>query len=261
MSNLPEVASSPPGLEVDHAASAPGVHYVAPQYYGEQHQPLPSKSEYALVGSEDRSAPESSPMICGVRRSTFWLAIILGVVVVAAAVGGGVGGSLAVSNAKSDAQSSNPVSARETVTVTATVCSASGSEPTSTSISEDDPPYVPREPWRVNSINGSCPSPIIQNTHVDERSDDRYNCRESTDMGGYDIMWFTAYTLQACVDACSTYNDANMTTTPCKGVALALDMRQQYYENGGANCWLKSAADEDKLYDKKTTTFAWLVDG
>lgn len=74
-------------------------------------------------------------------------------------------------------------------------------------------------------------------------------------------MWFTAYTLQACVDACSTYNVANKTTTPCKGVALALDLSQQYYINGAANCWLKSEANEDSFSEKKTNTFAWLVDG
>lgn len=100
MSNLPEVVSSPTGLEVDHSATATGVHYVAPHYHGEHYQPLPTKAEPDPVGSEDRGVPQSSPTICGVKRTTFWLAVILAIVVVAAAVGGGVGGSIAVSNAR-----------------------------------------------------------------------------------------------------------------------------------------------------------------
>jgi hypothetical protein len=100
MSNLPEVAVSPSGLEFDHAASAPVLHYAAPHHYTEQQQPLPSKGEYLAVGSDDKNVPKSPPTICGVRRSTFWLAVILAIVVIAAAVGGGVGGSIAVQNAR-----------------------------------------------------------------------------------------------------------------------------------------------------------------
>lgn len=100
MSNLPELASSPGGLEVDHSISAPSPNYTAQHQY--VNQPLPHKVDYNSSGNGDRGALQDTPRICGVRRPTFWLAVILAIVVIAAAVGGGVGGSIAVSNARYD---------------------------------------------------------------------------------------------------------------------------------------------------------------
>lgn len=100
MSNLPELVTSPGGLEVDHSMSAPSPRYDIQYQYADPNQSFPHKADYAPSGNGDRGVPQDSPLICGVRKSTFWLATILAIVVVAAAVGGGVGGSIAVSNAK-----------------------------------------------------------------------------------------------------------------------------------------------------------------
>ena len=101
MSHLPEVAQAS-GLEVDHAVAAPtsNAYYAAQQQYVEQPHQGPSKNEYIPVGEQSHAASSSPGLICGVRRSTFWLAVVLAIVVIAAAVGGGVGGSIAVSNAR-----------------------------------------------------------------------------------------------------------------------------------------------------------------
>lgn len=98
----------------------------------------------------------------------------------------------------------------------------------------------------------------MTNSHVDNRNDDEYNCIDGRDFGGFDIMWFTAYTVQACVDACSTYNAANITNAPCKGVTMASDLSRQYYINGAANCWLKSEANEEGSSGKTNNSFMWL---
>ena len=49
---------------------------------------------------QDLQEPPASPRdrICGLRKTTFWLSLILAIVVIGAAVGGGVGGSLASKN-------------------------------------------------------------------------------------------------------------------------------------------------------------------
>ena len=47
----------------------------------------------------DRPGAGEEKKICGLRRTTFILAVVLALVIVAAAVGGGVGGSTAVSRA------------------------------------------------------------------------------------------------------------------------------------------------------------------
>ncbi|KAL1593809.1 hypothetical protein SLS60_010541 [Paraconiothyrium brasiliense] len=142
--------------------------------------------------------------------------------------------------------------------VTATACSASAPTPTSTSSTE--PPYVPKSPSEILRIDNSCPSSIISSSDVGSPTTDRYNCQEDTDFGNNDIMWFTAYTLQACIDACSSYNVGNKTNTPCKGVALAEDLSHQYNVNGGANCWLKLGVEKDGFSKSPTVTLAWLVE-
>jgi hypothetical protein len=65
--------------------------------------PLAQQAQAYHYYDPNLTAPEH-PMgrtIFGLRRSTFWLCLVLIAVVIIAAVGGGVGGSIAVKNAKS----------------------------------------------------------------------------------------------------------------------------------------------------------------
>jgi hypothetical protein len=59
---------------------------------------------------QDPQEPPASPRdrICGLRKTTFWLSLILAIVVIGAAVGGGVGGSLASKNNHSEQVSTSP---------------------------------------------------------------------------------------------------------------------------------------------------------
>lgn len=293
MSHLPEVAQAS-GLEVDHAVSAPtsNGYYAAQQQYVEQPHHGPSKNEYIPVGEQIHAAGSSPGLICGVRRSTFWLAVILAIVVIAAAVGGGVGGSIAVSNARyvaiflsldtsfehihspsfyashhlhppatdqhrsqSEANTNNsptettpsPTTARETITVTPSACTPS---PSSTDI------YTPSLPIDVRRIDNSCPQTLFSQFGSDKIE---YTCKDHKDYGGFDIMWFTAYTWQACIDGCTSFNRRNATEVKCRGVALGEDLQHQAVVNNGANCWLKTEVDEGGLGDAEFVSVAWVV--
>jgi hypothetical protein len=54
-----------------------------------------------------------------------------------------------------------------------------------------------------------------------------------------DITGIFAYSLQQCIDACSTMNAINNDDN-CKAVVLISTLAAQYELNKGANCWLKS---------------------
>jgi hypothetical protein len=54
-----------------------------------------------------------------------------------------------------------------------------------------------------------------------------------------DITAIFAYTLQQCIDACSTMNAINNDDN-CKAVVLISTLKREYEMNKGANCWLKS---------------------
>ena len=60
-------------------------------------------------------------------------------------------------------------------------------------------------------------------------------------MPGSDITGMTAYSLQQCIDACSTMNDL-AGERRCIAVALNGDLAEWYKANKGANCWLKNAS-------------------
>jgi len=81
-------------------------------------------------------------------------------------------------------------------------------------------------------IDISCPS---QPQAWNEAS---YNCTSGVNIPGADITGIIAYTLQQCMDACSTMNVV-AGTTRCVGVALNGDMSARYGVGAGANCWLK----------------------
>ena len=93
--------------------SAQGVPYVVPQYESGL-EVVPSTKDPALTTTlyapseypptdtgtyyNASSLPQGSQqprLICGLRRTTFWLLVVLATLIVVGAVGGGVGGSIA----------------------------------------------------------------------------------------------------------------------------------------------------------------------
>ena len=72
----------------------------------EYHHPYrkPDEAHWSSLQQQQSSdthmlAKTPEKRILGLHRSTFWLPVVLAIVVIAAAVGGGVGGSIAVTNA------------------------------------------------------------------------------------------------------------------------------------------------------------------
>jgi hypothetical protein len=74
----------------------------------------------------------------------------------------------------------------------------------------------------------------------------RYNCLDNTDIPDLpNLMSFTAYTLEQCVDACSQYSAmGNGTNAVCRAAVINADFSQRYVRGNGANCWLKSGAGD-----------------
>jgi hypothetical protein len=70
-----------------------------------------------------------------------------------------------------------------------------------------------------------------------------------------DITGFVAYTLQQCIDACSTYNEV-MANNTCQAVVLGEGLASDYRVNKGANSWLKNMAGPSVTF--KGSTFARL---
>lgn len=70
-----------------------------------------------------------------------------------------------------------------------------------------------------------------------------YNCFASIDIRWVgDITGIYAYTLQQCIDACSTMNEV-AGEIRCVAAAIGEDISGDYQLNKGANCWLKSRTD------------------
>jgi hypothetical protein len=66
-----------------------------------------------------------------------------------------------------------------------------------------------------------------------------YAATVGKDIANNDITGIFAYTLQQCIDACSTMNAINK-DDGCKAVVLISSLKREYEMNRGANCWLKS---------------------
>lgn len=94
----PEVLVPSDGKEVYHEPMIP---YYPPPQQQQQQEVWAHKGEYPPSGLEhDINAGRRPRTICGLQKKTFWLLLVLAIVVIGAAVGGGVGGAMAVNNAK-----------------------------------------------------------------------------------------------------------------------------------------------------------------
>lgn len=157
---------------------------------------------------------------------------------------------------RSSPTTTTPLPARETLTITPSACVTTPS-PTGTSPS-DEAFYTPTPPRDVLRIDVSCPNTTISSPNAGAPVD--FRCVEHKDASLNDIVWFTAYTLQACIDGCTAFNRGGQTDVKCRGVALGEDLSHQAVVNAGANCWLKTKMNQSAFTDSQTNTVAWLVD-
>ena len=86
----------PPSENIDHAKYA---------YHSPEPVPAPLHGEDTNKIPYQHAAHEQdrSRTICGLRKRTFWIALLAAVIIVAAAVGGGVGGALSSKSSSKDA--------------------------------------------------------------------------------------------------------------------------------------------------------------
>ena len=94
--------------------------------------------------------------------------------------------------------------------------------------------YSPLLPSQVNTTALDCND---QST-MTSTSGEQFQLHCNINYGGNDIVDIIAYTLDACIEACSNMNTiANATT--CHGIMFNANMEYVYAEDSG-NCWLKS---------------------
>jgi hypothetical protein len=210
------------------------------------------------------------------RRRNFWIIVVLSVVIVGALLGGSIGGALFIQN-RSDAyvhlllfettvndttfRSAASAASASAASVAASLSQAS-STPTSTSSSTlstgstgDDQDigatYTARAFGAIQSINTTCPSTLLVSSQLEGKISDisgryRYNCLDNTNISGPNLVAFTAYTLEQCVDSCSQYSAMSNSTdgAKCKAAVINAAFSKQYESSNGANCWLKSGAGD-----------------
>ncbi|KAF2845681.1 hypothetical protein T440DRAFT_472462 [Plenodomus tracheiphilus IPT5] len=207
--------------------------------------------------------------VLGLRRRNFWILVFLALVVLCAAIGGSVGGTLAVQNRRSNAavDTSSPPTSQSpssiptnsptntpppatSATSSATLQPPSTTTPSSTTAATSNIPYAPLPPTLVPTIDNSCPSSTLS-----AFNGATYTCTTDSNFFGGDITGIVAYTLQQCIDACTTMNEVSG-DKKCVAIALNHDLAAAYRNLKGANCWLKSGVGGGRQEDKGVTVAA-----
>ncbi|KAH7392147.1 hypothetical protein DE146DRAFT_634318 [Phaeosphaeria sp. MPI-PUGE-AT-0046c] len=167
-----------------------------------------------------------SRTILGLQKRHFVIYLTVLLFVVAATIGGSVGGAFAVQQSR---KAPKEVLASDGSTTTPSASSL----PSSSGIF-----YVPPPAGSVLAIDTQCASKLQSWDHS------TYSCHSGQDIPGQgDIAAMTAYTIQQCIDACSS-----MSTIPgapkCRAVAIGKTLSHEYNVNKGANCWLKNVTGQ-----------------
>ncbi|EXJ90458.1 hypothetical protein A1O1_03560 [Capronia coronata CBS 617.96] len=142
-----------------------------------------------------------------------------------AAFGGALGG-VVTSHKHSD--SNTPA----TTTVTATVTNTVSSAPTTQTGLVNN--YSPLLPDQVNTTALDC----AEQATITSRSDEQYQLNCNINYPDNDLLNFIAYSLDDCIDACSSINTVSG-DTQCHGVVFNANLEKSD-QQGHGNCWLKS---------------------
>lgn len=170
-----------------------------------------NKIAYESVTYE--AQPQAARTICGLRKRTFWILMIVAIVVIAAAVGGGVGGALASrsssnsnsnsndNNAQTPEYSAQPSSMSQTSTPTQALTTSTIIGPTSSPLS---------------TILRDCPSSnntIYAVTWGSTSQNFRKLCSNAyLNVNGIsNVVGGVTDSLDACIDRCAIYNRNNAT--------------------------------------------------
>lgn len=267
MADAPQVAHTSPYPEsyqkYDHAPE----HYVA-----SQHSPASAHNLYHPTPYVEKPRQDT---ILGIRRRNFWILAILAIVISAVVIGASVGGSLAVRKAgyvvfllrlerrlvlfclhRSRDKSELQTQPTPSFSASPTSSVPSQSVPATPSSTPTDGVYLPLPFAQVNTINVTCPSATyMAGQDVPELNNKyQFKCQNNKNLGGMvDLMSFTAYSFQQCVDACSQWNAMGRKPT-CMGAVVGANFKYRRTSGNGANCWLKNATAN--LEDSSDTTLA-----
>lgn len=183
---------------------------------------------------------ETTSTILGLRKRNFGILVLLALVVVATAVGGSIGGILAV-RAKSSPADGAPSTTTSMPHEASSVPPASMGLPSSTAVSSTaiatESIYVPPAASLVPYVNVTCPKDLVQSFNGKI-----YDCLDDSDVRDKtaDITGISAYSLQQCIDACSTMNIV-VKSSKCVAVSVNKWLGEEMQINSGANCWLKTS--------------------
>jgi hypothetical protein len=111
----------------------------------------------------------------------------------------------------------------------------------------------------VTAINITCPSALYLAGQdiVQFKNKYQFNCMNKKNMASVsDLMSFTAYSFQQCVDACMQWN-AMGNRPMCMASVIASTFQYRRTSGNGANCWLK--VNSSTIVDSEDTTIAAYV--
>ncbi|KAH7549205.1 hypothetical protein J3E72DRAFT_344457 [Bipolaris maydis] len=199
------------------------------------------------------------------RRRKFLFIVVFTLFIVGTLIGSSIGGALYVQDkAEQSAPGSETTTDVQDEGPTANSTLAPAEPPTQTQPS--GAAYTARPFGAIQSINTICPSTLLISSQLEGRNSDisgryTYNCLDNTNiLDEPNLMAFTAYTLEQCVDACSQYSAMGNKNETCKAVVINSQFRERYETGHGANCWLKGSAD-DASTGKSGYTAAVLREG
>ncbi|KAK0119963.1 hypothetical protein ONS95_011387 [Cadophora gregata] len=207
--------------------------------------------------------------ICGVRRPTFWLALLLAFVTIASGIGGGLGGSLAVRSIRRKCSSSNV----NLDTGSGTDSSGSNSNPdaiyitrtrtiTST-LSPDSTPTATSDITVPTSGFLALDCPSLDGNNI-QAFGSTFKVVCGQDSAGPDIISIVAYSLLDCARACATYNANGVAASGKTCVAATFNSYLAYVSAHQGTCWLKTASTKgselvDGLTGVDKNTYAQVV--
>ncbi|KAF9879615.1 hypothetical protein CkaCkLH20_03158 [Colletotrichum karsti] len=229
---------------------------------GEKSFYAPQYAQYSQHPSQQPTTPEKR--ICGLKRTTFFLAVTLAAVIIIAAVGGGVGGSMAVQRAKEQAEADSKATAvlqASNIPLPTSAITTSGSLTSTTTATSDSTTTAARGAsisiptsglLTRDSLQINCPNLTGKTSAVSlggKQTNFNTECNVDNTGDDVDILTLVAYTLDTCMLACASYNSKNSNASAkCIGVQFngLLETMTSLY---GGNCFLKK--DTGK---KETTT-------
>ncbi|KAK0618985.1 hypothetical protein B0T14DRAFT_518355 [Immersiella caudata] len=194
----------------------------------------PQRAQHTHIYGETAVAPQPRPSsapeptarrIFGLHRSTFWLLIVLFLVVIGAAVGGGIGGSIAVEQAKKGVSTPNLAQSTTSGVPSPSTSGSSSSSIAFSTTTGAQPTVTVIGPPNSSAARLPLDCPSINGTKQDVTLGSRTSSFTIVCGGNYirpefDIAAIVSYSLTDCLMACASYNWN----------------RQEYPDNLGQRC-------------------------